>query len=248
MSFKVLDVSTYQGHPEWGKVKASNLVDGVIMRVMGAYIDPTFEYNFEETGKVRLARGAYRYSYAMSVSQAETEALEMLSVLHGRVLEMGVFVDLEYDPVSKLGADNIKDIAKAWIRVIEEGGYPCGIYCNYWWYTSFLQGLNTHYWIARVPVNDDGELYPNIRPKVGECGWQYTHNGRVYGINGNVDISDWSENPFTYLSNAQNSPKTVLNPGELYVVSVGDVWTLEEAKIAAMNYPAAVIHKVKILE
>ena len=51
MSMKGIDVSSYQGRPEWEKVKESG-IDFAILRVMNSKgKDSSFEYNYQETGR-----------------------------------------------------------------------------------------------------------------------------------------------------------------------------------------------------
>ena len=66
----ILDVSRWQGHIDWDKVKASGLVSGVMIRAMGnskegkpskPYIDPYFARNYAECARVGLPVGVYGY-------------------------------------------------------------------------------------------------------------------------------------------------------------------------------------------
>lgn len=74
----ILDVSRYQGMIDWDAVKASGLVDGVMLKTVstnsafgGVYIDPTFERNYWECKRVGLPVGAYYYTYAQDRSTAD---------------------------------------------------------------------------------------------------------------------------------------------------------------------------------
>ena len=191
MAYHFIDVSDYQGRPDWKKVKATG-VDGVIMRILNsAGTDAGFEYNYGGCVANGLAKGVYRYSYALTTAQAKEEAEEVLQVLTGRKLETGVFLDLEYNAQRKLGSAKVKQIAGKWMEVIRAGGYECNIYCNLDWYKNVCGGLNAKYWIARYPRQDTGKVQSSLRPNVGEIGWQYSSKGRVPGITGNVDMNLW---------------------------------------------------------
>ena len=193
MMYKIIDVSIYQGKPDWKMVKASG-VDGAILRILDSKgIDSSFEHNFNGCVTNGLAKGVYRYSYALTIAQAEKEANEVLQVLAGRKLELGVFLDLEYNAQRKLGATKVKQIAEKWLEVIRAGGYRCNIYCNLDWYKNVCGGLNAKYWIARYPLLDTGTVKDSLKPGIGEIGWQYTSKGRMPGIAGNVDMSLWYE-------------------------------------------------------
>lgn len=201
MAYHFIDVSDYQGRPDWKKVKASG-IDGVIIRILNsAGMDPGFEYNYEGCVANGFGKGVYRYSYALTMAQAQREAEEVLQVLTGRKLETGVFLDLEYNAQRKLGPAKVKQIAEKWMAVIRAGGYRCNIYCNLDWYKNVCGGLNAKYWIARYPQQDTGKVQNSLRPNVGEIGWQYSSKGRVPGITGDVDMNLWYEDLYPVSAN-----------------------------------------------
>lgn len=193
MEHIIIDISSYQGLSDLKKVKSAG-IEGVIMRILDSKgTDARFEHNYKECVINGLAKGVYRYSYALTIAQAEKEAKEVLQVLAGRKLELGVFLDLEYNAQRKLGPTKVKQIAEKWMAVIRDRGYECNIYCNLDWYKNVCGGLDAKYWIARYPLIDTGKVKESLRPNVGEIGWQYTSKGRVPGITGNVDMNLWYE-------------------------------------------------------
>lgn len=75
----ILDVSRYQGMIDWDKVKASGLVDGVMLRALGnsakddpskPYIDPYFARNYVECQRMGIPVGVYGYFKATTKVQA----------------------------------------------------------------------------------------------------------------------------------------------------------------------------------
>jgi LysM repeat protein len=88
-----------------------------------------------------------------------------------------------------LGASAITKIIKAFRKVIVDGGYLFGIYCNEDWYNNVLDtaSLPYDYWLASYPYNDRGVLVESLRPDVG-IGWQYSSKGTINGISGHVDL------------------------------------------------------------
>lgn len=191
MSIRGIDVSSNQGKPDWTKVKKS-AVEFAILRILNRKgKDPSFEYNYNGCAAAGIRRGVYRFSYALTVSQAKKEAGEVVEALAGRKLEMGVWLDLEWNRQRALGSAKVKEIASAWMEVIRDAGYECNIYCNTDWYKNICSGLNAKYWIARYPADDNGTIKKELRPNMGETGWQYSSKGRVPGISGNVDMDLW---------------------------------------------------------
>ncbi len=207
MAHKMIDVSSYQGKPDWNEV-AQDGVKGAILRIRNSKgVDTSFEYNYNTCGKRGLDRGAYRYSYALTVAQAKAEAREVLQTLDGRKLELGVWLDLEWIKQRALGSTKVKQIASAWMKVIRDAGYECNIYCNLDWYRNVCGGLNAKYWIARYPANDKGVVVSRLRPNIGEIGWQYSSKGKITGISGNVDMDEWYGNLY-----ATSSTNKTQNP------------------------------------
>ena len=219
---KGIDVSSYQGRPDWEKVKESG-VEFAILRIMTSKRkDSSFEHNYAGCGKNGIARGVYRYSYALTVSEAQKEARDVVNALEGRELEMGVWLDLEWSRQRNLGSRRVKEIANAWMKVIRDHGYECNIYCNLDWYRNVCGGLDAVYWIARYPSGDNGTIKESLRPNVGEVGWQYSSKGKVPGISGNVDMDVWygageDKKPE---DNAGEKPSALKEP-----IKVGDIVT-----------------------
>lgn len=191
MKIRGIDVSSYQGKPDWAEVKKSGIAFAVLRVLNSKGKDASFEHNYRGCETAGIKRGVYRFSYALTMAQAEREALEVVEVLAGRKLELGVWLDLEWKKQGALGASKVKEIAKTWMHVVQNAGYVCNIYCNMDWYQNLCKGLDAKYWIARYPADDDGSLNEKLRPNIGESGWQYSRKGRVSGIIGDVDLNIW---------------------------------------------------------
>lgn len=190
---KGIDVSAYQGKPDWSAVRAAGIEMAIIRAANRKGKDASFEHNYTGCGLAGIKRGVYRYSYAKTVDAAVKEAMEVVRILNGRKLEMGVWLDLEWKEQRALGRKAITAIAKAWIQTIQAAGYVCGIYCNLDWHKNVLDtaALQVPYWIARYPNTDSGKINESLKPNRGESAWQYSSKGRVIGIAGNVDMDQW---------------------------------------------------------
>lgn len=195
MEIKGIDISSYQGKPDWKKVKKAG-IKYAILRIHQRYgIDASFEYNYKECDKNGIQVGVYKYSYALNVAQAEDEADSVISVLNGRKLDFPVFYDLEWKEQRVLSKQTIEKIAKAFLSKIAKAGYMVGIYCNADWYQNVLTPDLKKYdcWVARYPLNDDGSIQERLRPDFG-IGWQYSSKGHVDGTDGNVDMNVFYKN------------------------------------------------------
>lgn len=189
MEIKGIDVSAWQGQIDWKTVAAYGM-DFAILRITeaGNVIDEYFERNYTECQKYNIPTGVYKYSYAMTIAEIQSEARKVVSVLNGRKLHYPVWLDLEYNNQRSLGAENIHKMAEAFEKIITAAGYKFGIYCNVDWYMNVICSHLKKYdfWIARYPANDDGWLQERLRPDFG-VGWQYSSKAKIPGINGTVD-------------------------------------------------------------
>lgn len=189
MEMRAIDVSSVQGMPDWASVAESG-IRTAILRIHQKYgIDTSFEHNYRGCRESGILVGVYKYSYALTVQQAEAEAKAVLDILAGRELDYPVFYDLEWSGQRSLGRAAITEIARAFLWTIEAAGYIPGIYCNTDWYKNVLDvpSLPYDYWLASYPANDTGTVQERLRPPMG-VGWQYSSKGDVPGILGDVDM------------------------------------------------------------
>lgn len=189
MEIKGIDVSSYQGKPDWPKVSNSGVKFAILRIHQKSGVDTSFEHNYKGCKSNGILIGGYKYSYALTPAQAIDEAEDVLSVLGGRGLDFPVFYDLEWSQQRSLGKQAIENVAIAFLTRIKKAGYKVGIYCNLDWYNNVLTDALKKYdcWIARYPASDNGSVQERLRPNVG-VGWQYSSKGKVSGISGNVDM------------------------------------------------------------
>ena len=186
MERKIIDVSKHQGTIDWSKVKGN--VDGVIIRCgYGSNIesqdDAQFKANVEGCITNGIPFGVYLYSYAKTVEMAKSEAEHVLRLVepYKDNLSYPIYLDLE-EKGTESGA---VERAIVFGDIIEAAGYWCGIYANQDWWQHYLKdGLDRFTkWVAR---------YSSNKPE-GISGtydiWQYSSEGNVPGINGNVDMN-----------------------------------------------------------
>lgn len=190
MEIKGIDVSSYQGKPDWAKVAKAGYKFAVLRIHQKTGVDSSFEYNYKGCKSNGILIGGYKYSYALTPAQAIDEAEDVIAALNGRVLDSPVFYDLEWTNQRKLGKQAIENITVAFLTRMKKAGYKVGIYCNLDWYNNVLSDALKKYdcWIARYPASDNGSVQERLRPSVG-VGWQYSSKGKVPGINGNVDMN-----------------------------------------------------------
>lgn len=199
MEIKGIDVSAWQGKIDW-KTVADYGMDFAILRITeaGNVADSQFENNLAGCNKYNIPVGVYKYSYAMTIAEIQSEARKVVTTLNGRKIQFPVFLDLEYNNQRSLGSESIHKMADAFHEIVETAGYKFAIYCNVDWYTNMICSHLKKYdfWIARYPANDDGWLQERLRPDFG-VGWQYSSKAKIPGISGTVDrnvfYKDYSE-------------------------------------------------------
>lgn len=189
MEIRGIDVSAWQGTIDWETV-ANYGMDFAILRITeaGNVIDSCFEKNYSGCQKHNIPTGAYKYSYAMTVAEIQSEARKVVKVLNGRKLQYPVWLDLEWNNQRSLGAEQIHKLAEAFEKIITAAGYKFGIYCNVDWYLNVICSHLKKYdfWIACYPESDNGTLQERLRPDFG-VGWQYSSKAKIPGISGTVD-------------------------------------------------------------
>lgn len=190
MEIKGIDASSYQGKPDWAKVTKAGYKFAILRIHQKSGIDSSFEYNYKNCKSNGILVGGYKYSYALTPTQAIDEAEAVIEVLNGRGLDFPVFYDLEWSRQESLGKQAIENIAVSFLTRIKKAGYKVGIYCNLDWYNNVLSDTLKKYdcWIARYPASDNGSVQERLRPSVG-VGWQYSSKGKVPGISGSVDMN-----------------------------------------------------------
>ena len=191
MELRGIDVSAWQRKIDWKKV-ADYGMDFAMIRITeaGNVIDGYFEANYKGATENKIPVGVYKYSYAMTITEIQSEARKVVSILNGRKLQYPVWLDLEYHNQRTLGAESIHKLADAFRKIVEAAGYKFGIYCNVDWYTNMICSHLKKYdfWIARYPASDNGTVVERLRPDFG-VGWQYSSKAVIPGISTKVDRS-----------------------------------------------------------
>lgn len=189
MELKGIDVSALQRQIDWEKV-ADYGMGFAILRITeaGNIVDKYFEANLTGCNKHKIPVGVYKYSYAMTIAEIQSEARKVVDTLNNRKIQYPVFLDLEHHNQRVLGSESIHKMADAFREIIEAAGYKFAIYCNVDWYMNVICSHLKKYdfWIARYPANDDGWIQERLRPDFG-VGWQYSSKAKIPGINGTVD-------------------------------------------------------------
>lgn len=173
-----VDVSKYNGYPDWTKAKQSG-VQFAILRLgsgyNGGYVDKTFEYNYRECKKAGIGVGVYVASYLNISSEIEMT----LKTLKGKQLEYPVYFDIEDFSLNGRSYTNtqLTNYTVRFCSEVERAGYYVGIYSN----KAFLD--SRLYW-ERIKKYDIWIAHWNKNVNYnGKYGMhQYTNKGQWRGI------------------------------------------------------------------
>lgn len=185
-NIKCIDVSEWQGNIDWKKVKSAGYGCAILRAGFGrsaTQVDKQFEKNYKNATSAGVKIGVYWYSYAVDKADAVKEAKACLQVIKGKKLDMPVFFDMEESTMTKLGKSTLTAMAKAFCEEIKKGGYRAGVYSNPNWFTNYLnyKELRSLYpvWLAQY-----------YKEPQFDCDiWQYSSEGTVDGVSGNVDMN-----------------------------------------------------------
>ena len=191
MSIKGLDVSKFQGEVDWERVKAAGYRFAMLRAGYGFNtVDPQFHRNASECNRIGLPIGTYWFCYAATPSSAVQEADGCLDTIAGYKLEYPVCYDIEQASIDYVSGEGVritpslaKQLVKSFCDRIEEKGYYAMFYTNKIFLDQYLgRDIARRYalWYARYADTFDGT----------DCAmWQYTSQGSVPGISGNVDLN-----------------------------------------------------------
>ena len=202
-SYKVIDVSDWQGSIDWKKVKADGVVGAIIRYADGDTLDKRFAENMKNAKAAGLHIGSYIFSRAKTKAEAEAEATRLYKACKPYAPDMPLYIDLEARGLEKY-ADTV---AIAFLTKMKALGGRPGIYANYNWWTKYLKKTatehnNNAFWIAQY--NSTMDYKPASRMGM----WQYTSSGTVKGISGRVDMDK------CYVEYWKTTPKKEPSNGE----------------------------------
>lgn len=193
-----IDVSTHNGYINWQQVEKTQ--DFAIIRIgyrgyqYGTLQeDNRYIQNLMGAQSAGIKIGAYFYTQAINEDEAREEANWMADRLSKYNITYPVIIDTEYSKDKTGRADNISVEQRtknmlAFIETIQNRGYKGAIYASKYWLKDMLDEdklANCDIWVAHY-TNDINNTTDYDRPYAM---WQYTSNGVVQGINGDVDMN-----------------------------------------------------------
>lgn len=236
---KIIDVSTFQGVIDWEKVKKSGIEAAILRCGYGKNLkkqdDAQFKRNADECTRLQIPFGVYLYSYAKNEADSRSEAAHVLRLVKGYKLSLPVYLDLEEEGTE----DYARKGAEVFGDIIEKAGYWCGVYANKFWWENYLKGLERFSkWVAQYSKELTYEGSIDI--------WQYSSEGRIDGIAGNVDMNIiYRDLVMLVLNTDLTKPETPAAKPVLYTVKAGDTLTGIARKYGTTIYMLKKLNQIK---
>lgn len=189
-----IDVSSHQGDIDWQQVAEAG-VEFVFIRVGrrgttqgDIYPDERAQEYYDGAREAGLDIGAYFFSQAISVKEAEEEAWYVLKQIADWQLQLPVVYDWEWggedSRTTDLPASVLTQCNQSFCRIIEQAGLEPMIY------------FNEHQGLEQMDLDELEEypfwlaMYDSPMDFLYEVDyWQYTQTGTVPGIAGDVDLN-----------------------------------------------------------
>ena len=204
-----IDVSKWQGEIDWARVSTAGVKYAIIRVSDGVNtLDEYFGTNWAGAKDNGILRGAYQFFRPGQDPIAQAEIL-VRRIREEGPMDLPPVIDIE--AVDGQSAAVIQDKARRWIDYVEaELGVTPIIYSGF------------YFWRDNVGDTQDFNQYPLWHaqytsaqcPRIADAWdrwalWQYTSEGRVDGIDGNVDLNRFNGTYEELLGFAQADPPRV---------------------------------------
>lgn len=185
-----LDISKWQGDVDFNALKEAG-VEFVIIRVGTSsgingenLVDSKFEQNIKGANTAGIPVGVYFYSYANSEDRAISDALWVLEQIKDYKVDLPIAFDWEnwsfYNEFN-LSFFGLSSMADSFVKTVRDAGYEGMLYSS----KNYLEDIwfkgDYPVWLAHYTTKTNYEGDYEF--------WQLCNNGRVAGINGDVDIN-----------------------------------------------------------
>lgn len=196
-----IDISKWNGNIDFAKVKACGIDFAIIRAGFGTTgIDQMFQINYKSARQAGMHVGAYWYSYAKTKSELQNEISAFLKAIKGMVFDMPIYWDIEENWVM----DNINYVIPTVCNALESNKYFAGYYTSASMNSKVTSENKQRFtsWIAHW----------GKQPGAYEPMHQYSSEGKISGINGNVDLDHCTTDfPSIIIKNGLNNTSIPTN-------------------------------------
>lgn len=201
-----IDVSKHNGDIDFVQVAADNYQFAFIKASEGkTYKDDAFDRNYRKAHEAGLKVGAYHFFRKNRTGREQADNL--LGVIGGKTLDLPVVIDLEDDWGNGATVDRKTAVKRVMemIECLKSRGYEVMIYTNLDGYEKYYKDMlgDCDLWLCSFTS-------PDLMSHMSHRFQQYSHEGSVAGVDGDVDLnvflgnkSQWQQ----YLSGVKQPDK-----------------------------------------
>ncbi len=180
-----IDVSKHNGIIDFDKVVADDYQFVFIKASEGkTYRDEAFDRNYRGAREAGLKVGAYHFFRKNRTAREQADNL--LAAIKGKTFDLPLVIDLEDDwgngaTVSRQQAiDRVIEM----IDILNKQGYQVMIYTNLDGYEKYYKNMlvDCDLWLCSFTS-------PDLLPDLPHCIQQFSHEGTVAGVKGDVDLN-----------------------------------------------------------
>ena len=180
-----IDVSKHNGVIDFAQVAADDYQFAFIKASEGkTYKDDAFDRNYRGAREAGLKVGAYHFFRKNRTGQEQADNL--LAVIRGKKLDLPVVIDLEDDWGNGATVDRQTTLQRVMemVKCLKDNGYGVMIYTNLDGYGKYYKNIlgDCDLWLCSFNS-------PDLMQHTGQRMQQYSHEGRVAGVDGDVDLN-----------------------------------------------------------
>ncbi len=193
LKIKGADISYCQQNIDYSALKSAGVKFAIIRAGISTREDSLLDTHVKGCVANGIAYGFYWYSLADSAQGAKAEAAACLKAIarYDRPA-YPVFYDMEEkSQIDNLDRKTRTDMALAFCKEIESGGYPAGVYANPAWLENYYEKsrITGKYdiWLAHWTENPD---YPS-KYNYGQTMWQWGLDNIGMDVDGDIAFIDY---------------------------------------------------------
>ncbi len=184
---KGVDVSSHNGEIDFNMLASQGIEFAYIKSTEGTdFKDQKFHSNYRKATGAGLKVGVYHFF--RFDTPGYMQALNVINSLRGKKLDLPVAIDIEdWTNPSGVKTDSIARQVEVMADMLEEQGYKVLIYTNKDGYARYYRNRLEKYplWLCSFTDIDD---------KYGCVLWQYSHRGKLKGVERLVDLNLFTGN------------------------------------------------------
>ena len=180
-----IDVSKHNGEIDFNQVRDDDYQFVIIKASEGkTYQDDAFERNYSGARDAGLKVGAYHFFRKNRSGKEQAE--NFLNVINGKPVDLPLVIDLEDDwgNGATINRKTALERVMEMINILNEKGYPVMIYTNLNGYDKYYKDMLGDHDLWLCSFNS-----PDLLPQMPHRIQQFSHEGKVAGIKGNVDLN-----------------------------------------------------------